>query len=168
MTTPQPTSPPAPKAGGSRWFSIGLVVLAMAATGGYYAYVRWQNQPPPPIDEFDVMREYFRRIGQGLKMAPEYQDANSDLVADPPTDPAKFVKVDEIAFTVVPTDDPERQKVEQEAWQDFMTVLEKSTGKKVRFATDITTTTASMVPSVAWSQRIVMPRISASFTSART
>jgi hypothetical protein len=104
MTTPQPTSPPAPKAGGSRWFGIGLVVLAVAAAGGYYLYVKSQNPIPPPPDK--NLREYCLRVGQGLKMAPEYQDANGDLVADPPTDPAKFVKVEEIAFTVVPSEDP--------------------------------------------------------------
>jgi phosphonate transport system substrate-binding protein len=143
MTTPQPTSPAA-KAGGSRWFSLGLVVLALGAAGGYYAYVRSQNQPPPPVDEFDNLRGYFQRVGQGLKLAPEYRDANGDLVADPPTDPAGFVKVEEIAFTVVPSDDPESQKAEQESWQDFMAALGKATGKKVRYAADVTGTDAQL------------------------
>jgi phosphonate transport system substrate-binding protein len=144
MTTPQPTSPSAPKAGGSHWPAIGLVALLVAAAGGYYAYERSQNPTPPPVDEFDNMREYFRRVGQGLKMAPEYQDTNSDLVADPPSDPTKFAKVEEITFTVVPSEDPERQKKEQEDWQDLVVALEKVTGKKVRYATDITSTDAQL------------------------
>lgn len=144
MTTPQPPTPAAPKAGGSRWLSIGLVVLALGAAGGYYAYVQSEHKPPPPVDDLEGMRGWFERVGQGLKMAPEYADANGDLVADPPADPAKFARVEEIAFTVVPSDSPEKQKEEQDTWQDFTAALAKATGKKVRYAADVTSPDAQL------------------------
>src|SRR5438067_151681 len=137
MTTPQPT-PPAQKRGGSHWPAIGLVALLVAAAGGYYAYVRSQNRVEPADEYRELQKGYFARLGPALKLASEYRDADGDLVADPPADPAKFLKVEEIAFTVVPSEDPEQQKREQEAWQDFLAALEKATGKKVKYLSEVT------------------------------
>ena len=143
MTTPQPT-PPAQKRGGSHWPAIRLVALLVAAAGGYYAYVRSQNRVEPADEYRELQKGYFARLGPALKLAPEYQDADGDLVADPPADPAKFLKLEEIAFTVVPSEDPEQQKREQEAWQDFLAALEKATGKKVKYLSEVTGTDAQL------------------------
>ena len=50
--------------------------------------------------------------------------------SDSETDPSKWVNPDTIYFTVPSVDDID---VLRNAWADFMTHMEKVTGKKVRF-----------------------------------
>ena len=49
MSGPQPR-------GRSLLFPVAFVVLALAAAGGYYAYVRSQNQPPADGNELEIGR----------------------------------------------------------------------------------------------------------------
>jgi phosphonate transport system substrate-binding protein len=133
--------PPAPAAPPSRTgtyaVTVGLILLLAAGAGGYYWYVRSQHPEPPPVDEFANLKTFFRQLGKDQALAPGYTDADKDLVADPPTDPAKFQKVEEVGFSVVGTPDEERAKAEQAEWADFMAALEKATGKKVVYRTDL-------------------------------
>jgi phosphonate transport system substrate-binding protein len=57
-------------------------------------------------------------------------DRNGDLVADAPTDPSKWLDPDTLIFAYTPVEDP---AVYREAWADFLTYMEKVTGKKVQF-----------------------------------
>lgn len=57
-------------------------------------------------------------------------DRDSDLTADTPTDPAKQLDPDTLIFAYTPVEDPAVYKT---AWADFLTHLEKETGKKVQF-----------------------------------
>ena len=57
-------------------------------------------------------------------------DSNGDLVADAPTDPSQQVDPDTLIFAYTPVEDP---AVYREAWADFLTHMEKVTGKKVQF-----------------------------------
>ncbi|AXI47808.1 MAG: phosphate/phosphite/phosphonate ABC transporter substrate-binding protein [Sneathiella sp.] len=57
-------------------------------------------------------------------------DVDGDLVADTPTDPADQVDPDTLIFAYTPVEDP---AVYKEAWSDFLTHLEKETGKSVVF-----------------------------------
>lgn len=59
-----------------------------------------------------------------------YCDVDGDLVADTPTDPADLVDPDTLIFAYTPVEDP---AVYKEAWSDFLTHLEKETGKSVVF-----------------------------------
>ncbi len=59
-----------------------------------------------------------------------YCDRNGDLVADAPTDPSKWLDPDTLIFAYTPVEDP---AVYAEAWADFLTHMEKVTGKKVQF-----------------------------------
>ncbi len=59
-----------------------------------------------------------------------YCDANGDLIADTPTDPADQVDPDTLIFAYTPVEDPAVYKT---AWADFLTHLEKETAKKVVF-----------------------------------
>jgi len=59
-----------------------------------------------------------------------YCDADGDLVADAPTDPSKWVDPATLIFAYTPVEDP---AVYKEAWADFITHMEKTTGKKVQF-----------------------------------
>lgn len=59
-----------------------------------------------------------------------YCDADGDLIADVPTDPAQQIDPDELIFAYTPVEDPAVYKT---AWSDFLTHMEKETGKKVIF-----------------------------------
>ena len=57
-------------------------------------------------------------------------DRDGDLTADTPTDPAQQLDPDTIIFAYTPVEDPAVYKT---AWSDFLTHMEKVTGKKVVF-----------------------------------
>lgn len=57
-------------------------------------------------------------------------DVDGDLIADTPTDPADQVDPDTLIFAFTPVEDP---AVYKSAWSDFLTHLEKETGKSVVF-----------------------------------
>ena len=59
-----------------------------------------------------------------------YCDANGDLVADAPTDPAKLVNPSTIIFSYTPVEDP---AVYSKVWDGFIKHMEKVNGKKVAF-----------------------------------
>lgn len=59
-----------------------------------------------------------------------YCDVDGDLIADTPTDPSKLVDPDTLIFAYTPVEDP---AVYKEAWADFLTHMEKVTGKKTLF-----------------------------------
>ena len=57
-------------------------------------------------------------------------DADGDLIADIPTDPAEQIDPDTLIFAYTPVEDPAVYKT---AWSDFLTHLEAETGKEVVF-----------------------------------
>jgi len=59
-----------------------------------------------------------------------YCDVNGDLIADTPTDAGDLVDPDTLIFAYTPVEDPAVYKT---AWSDFLTHLEKETGKSVVF-----------------------------------
>ena len=65
-----------------------------------------------------------------FKLDSRYTDADGDLIADIPTDPAQLVDPDTLIFAYTPVEDP---AVYAKAWSDFLTHMEKVTGKKVQF-----------------------------------
>jgi len=57
-------------------------------------------------------------------------DVDGDLLADTPTDPSKLLDPDTLVFAYTPVEDPAVYKT---AWSDFLTHMEKVTGKKILF-----------------------------------
>ena len=57
-------------------------------------------------------------------------DVDGDLLADTPTEASELVDPDTLIFAYTPVEDPAVYKA---AWADFLTHLEKETGKKVVF-----------------------------------
>jgi len=57
-------------------------------------------------------------------------DVDGDLIADVPTDPAQLIDPETLIFAYTPVEDPAVYKT---AWSDFLTHLEKETGKPVIF-----------------------------------
>lgn len=59
-----------------------------------------------------------------------YCDANGDLVADAPTDPAKLNDPSTLVFAYTPVEDP---AVYADIWEPFIEHLEEATGRDVQF-----------------------------------
>lgn len=59
-----------------------------------------------------------------------YCDRDGDLLADTPTDASKLIDPSTLIFAYTPVESP---AVYKEAWGDFITHMEKTTGKKVVF-----------------------------------
>ncbi|KKX29360.1 phosphate/phosphite/phosphonate ABC transporter substrate-binding protein [Rhizobium sp. LC145] len=65
-----------------------------------------------------------------FKLDSRYADADGDLVADVPTDPAQLVDPDTLVFAYTPVEDP---AVYADVWKGFLDHLAEKTGKKVQF-----------------------------------
>ncbi|MDT8344191.1 MAG: phosphate/phosphite/phosphonate ABC transporter substrate-binding protein [Thermohalobaculum sp.] len=65
-----------------------------------------------------------------FKLDSRYTDADGDLIADIPSDPAKQVDPSTLIFAYTPVEDP---AVYAEVWSGFLEHMEKLTGKKVQF-----------------------------------
>ena len=85
--------------------------IAAAVTLGTAGFASAQDCPRGDLDE-------------------RFCDADGDMIADIPTDPAMLVDPDTLIFAYTPVEDPAVYKT---AWSDFLTHLEAETGKKVEF-----------------------------------
>jgi phosphonate transport system substrate-binding protein len=65
-----------------------------------------------------------------FKLDSRFTDADGDMIADIPTDPARQVDPPVLIFAYTPVEDP---AVYAEAWKDFLAHMEKVTGKRVQF-----------------------------------
>lgn len=65
-----------------------------------------------------------------FQLDERYTDADGDMVADIPTDPAELVDPAQLIFAYTPVEDP---AVYVEAWSDFLAHMEEVTGKPVQF-----------------------------------
>ncbi len=63
-------------------------------------------------------------------MDARFRDADGDLVADPPTNPAEFVDPPVLVFSYTPVEDP---AVYAKVWDGFVQHLAQVTGKRVQF-----------------------------------
>ncbi len=64
------------------------------------------------------------------KLDPKFNDAEGNLVADPPTDASQLIDPPTLRFAFVEEEDAAKQK---KAWQGFMDYLSKQTGKPVEY-----------------------------------
>ncbi len=130
-----PASPPAPASSGLSLTRLALFAVAAVAiylfivVGPGMSYYQ-KMQMPEQIDTASQLREYLKQQGRFAKMADAYKDADKDLVADAPTDPAKLINPAELTFTTVVLDDPDEA---EKIWQPFMDHVAKTTGKKVKY-----------------------------------
>jgi phosphonate transport system substrate-binding protein len=63
-------------------------------------------------------------------MDPRFSDADGDLVADAPTNPADWIDPPVLVFAYTPVEDP---AVYAKVWEEFIDHLSATTGKKVQF-----------------------------------
>jgi phosphonate transport system substrate-binding protein len=64
--------------------------------------------------------------------AMQFPDADNDLVADPPSDPAKLINPDTLVFSYVATSEEEERP--DETWKELIAALKEKTGKEVQIA----------------------------------
>ncbi|CAN5150846.1 hypothetical protein BH11PLA2_BH11PLA2_39990 [soil metagenome] len=119
----------------SSWVRLGLIAVVLtAAAGGYYAYVVSSEGTVPPVDQTTTLRESAKRLKTLETLASTYTDIDGDLLADAPTDPAKWLNPAELTFTIVAQDDPaEAEKI----WKPFLDHLAVTTGKPVKYLKQI-------------------------------
>ena len=110
-----------------------LALLLLVAVPGYIAYVLYASQPAA-VNELETIGPFLAKAAQHQKLGGSYRDADGDLVADAPSDSGKLQKVDALGFCLVAGDEACQA---QEEWQDFLTALEKATGKKVSYRADL-------------------------------
>ncbi|MDO5606576.1 MAG: phosphate/phosphite/phosphonate ABC transporter substrate-binding protein [Paracoccus sp. (in: a-proteobacteria)] len=67
---------------------------------------------------------------QEFKLDSRYTDADGDLVADLPADPAQQIDPDTLIFAYTPVEDP---SVYVDVWKEFLDHLAETTGKNVEF-----------------------------------
>ena len=69
-------------------------------------------------------------IAAEFKLASRFQDADGDMVADTPGDPAKQIDPGTLIFAYTPVEDP---AVYAKVWKGFLEHMEKATDKKIQF-----------------------------------
>jgi phosphonate transport system substrate-binding protein len=69
-------------------------------------------------------------LGSASALDARYKDADGDMVADAPTNPAEFVDPSTLIFAYTPVEDP---AVYAKVWEGFLKHMEKVTGKRVQF-----------------------------------
>ncbi len=68
--------------------------------------------------------------GPAQALDPRFTDADGDLVADAPSDPAQWIDPDVLIFAYTPVEDP---AVYAQVWDGFLKHMEEKTGKRVQF-----------------------------------
>lgn len=95
--------------GGTAMIRLGFVLLALGA--------------------FPVSHAAAAECARG-GLDSRYCDADGDMVADTPTDPAQLTDPEELIFSYTPLEDP---AVYVGVWDGFLKHMEKVTGRRVRF-----------------------------------
>src|SRR3954447_26159272 len=118
---------PAPSAGRI------LAIVVPVALVGLIAYWWSSTLESKARNELasNVVGKMFVSEAMPTKSALAFADEDHDLVADPPTDPAKFIKPEELVFSYVAT---EEKAIPGETWKELTAAIEKKTGKKVKLA----------------------------------
>jgi phosphonate transport system substrate-binding protein len=118
---------PAPSAG--RIFAIVLPVALV----GLVAYWWSSTLESKARNELaaNVVGKMFVSEPMPAKSELAFPDSDNDLVADPPTDPSKLIKPDELVFSYVAT---EEKAVPDQNWKELAAAIEAKTGKKVKIA----------------------------------
>jgi phosphonate transport system substrate-binding protein len=90
------------------------------------------TKPPAPEQPVDLQRTMFSRLfvrGESPTLDKTYQDADGDLVADPPQDPAKWIDPPEINFCYVASTDADAGA---ETWKELIAALSERLGRPVK------------------------------------
>ncbi len=117
---------------------VAVVLLVCCAVALNWLYARWVVAPAAEHAEQNE-RLFLQMVGLHEpvtnRLDPRFTDADADLVADAPTDPAKQIDPEALAFCYIAggsaTDESDD---ERERWRPLMNHLSKVTGKRVEYA----------------------------------
>src|SRR3954471_21898994 len=110
-----------------------LAIVLPVAVVGLAAYLWSSTLESKARDELasNVVAKMFVSEPMPTKSTMAFADEDHDLVADPPKDPAKLIKPDELVFSYVAT---EEEPVPDETWKELTAAIQAKTGKKVKVA----------------------------------
>ena len=111
---------------------IVMVVLLVAIAGAmaYYVLIETPLQARLADGNNMLMRLSGLQNPVNHRLDPKYVDADGDLVADAPTDPAQQIDPPRLTFSYVPAEGPTESEYKQ-AFADLMAHISKATGKPV-------------------------------------
>ncbi len=113
-----------------------ILLVAIAGAMAYYVLIETPLQARIADENNMLYRLSGLQNPVNNRLDSRYTDANGDLVADAPTDPAKLIDPPSLVFSYVAVDDPSEYK---SAFADLMAHISKATGKPVTYL-DATTT----------------------------
>jgi len=109
--------------------AIGLPVAAITAA----LWMMWVNIPRQQnqsMNEQLLLRTVGLAAPVSNRLDGRYTDADEDLVADGPAEPARQIDPDPLVFSYVAVEDPTQYR---EAFKELMDHLAKVTGKRVEY-----------------------------------
>ena len=118
---------------GAKFFIVVLLILIAAGAGAAAMWVLQVRRPAEAnIDENRKMQLGLTSSSadESFHLADGFKDADGDLVADPPADPAKWIDPPKLVFCYIPQEDEEKYEKE---WKPFCDHLAKVTGKPVEY-----------------------------------
>ena len=80
--------------------------------------------------ESDVVARMFTGENAPVVAEMSFTDVDKDLVADPPTDPAKAINPDALVFSYIAS---EEEGPPEDTWKELLAALKAKTGKEVKF-----------------------------------
>jgi len=122
-----PPSPAPKKSGGSPLAGAVIPLILILAAGGVFGVFYFLNQKQPPVDEGKILNGYVAAAEKFSKLADEYKDADSDLVADTPADAKEPA---ELFFCDVPGPNPD---ADEQTWKAFLEHMTAATGKPCKY-----------------------------------
>ncbi len=124
------TSPKKPRTNPLVLFLIAFVIAAIVGAIMYNIQIR---QPAAENRKFnsELVYNVLGLNAQPLKMSDRFKDADGDLVADAPADPAQIVDPPKLIFSYVATNEPE---IYRERFKEFVDYLAKQVGRPVEYS----------------------------------
>ena len=108
-----------------------VLPVAVVLLAAYWWSSRLESQARSDVASNMVARIFVAEAApSGGQMA--FPDADNDLVADPPTDPAKLIAPDALVFSYVATASDDKG-LPEETWTELFTAIKEKTGKEVKF-----------------------------------
>ena len=108
------------------------IVLPVAAIGAvlWMVWIKIPKQQNQAMNEELVLRTVGLATPVNNRLDPRFSDADGDLVADTPADPAQQIDPNPLVFSYVAVEDPSGYR---ESFKEFMYHLSKVTGRRVEY-----------------------------------
>lgn len=107
-----------------------IVLIALAADGIYFLSIRSSSNTYVEEMQQQLLKTVDFADERAARLDPKYADADGDLIADMPKDPAAQADPPELNFTYIAVEDPAPF---QESMTDLVSYLRKVTGKPVKY-----------------------------------